>query len=400
MSTTTTDLAEAFGLPAEHLQLRAEARDLAELFGPRHREVRLSSSENGELHPELWAEISRRGWPGLLIPAEHGGTGGGLLAYAVVLEELAAANLLLWPPVLDSAIAHSIVQVGPDAVRRLWLERVTSGECHFGLAVTEPQVGHNVFRSALTIERDGEGYRLNGLKAITSATDMVDRVLVFGRSPRRADDDGPAQFTTVLVDPNGEGVTMTEVPMRHREGVRQFELGFDSAPVPGDALVGVEGQGLLTLWPSTHIERVLMAALAVGNSRYCIDRALERANDRGVFGSKPIGAEQAIQHPIAELHARLQAVQLFVHRTAARFDAGSDGFQIAGEANMVKILAAQLVFDAADHMMHTFGAQAWDEREGLMDLYHDARLSRSAPVSQELAMNFVAQHVLGLPTHR
>ena len=162
--------------------------------------MRLSGVEKGELHPELWSEISSRGWPGLLIPAKHGGSGGGLLAYTVVLEELAAANLLLWPPVLDSAIAHSIIQVGPDTAREEWLEKLASGECHFGLAVTEPDCGHNVFRSVVTIRRDGEGYCVNGVKAITSATDMVDRVLVFGRVARRDEhEDGPAQFTTVLV---------------------------------------------------------------------------------------------------------------------------------------------------------------------------------------------------------
>jgi acyl-CoA dehydrogenase len=400
MSTTTTDAAQPFTLPPQHLQVQAEAKELAERFAPRHREVRLSGIEEGELHPELWSEIRSHGWPGLLIPAEHGGSDGGLLAYTVVLEELAAANLVLWPPVLDSAIAHAILQVGPDSARAEWLERVASGDCHFGLAVTEPDCGHNVFRSAVTVERHGDGYRLNGVKAITSATDMVDRVLVFGRMPRGASAEGPAQFTTLLIDPGSDDVTITEVPMRGREGVRQFQLDFDNLYVPGSALVGEEGQGLLVLWPSTHIERVLMAALAIGNARYCINRALHRAGERGVFGDKPIGAEQAIQHPIAHLHARLQAVQLLVHRTAARFDAGIDSFQIAGEANMAKILSAQLVFDAADHAVQTLGAQAWDEREGIMDVYLDARCARSAPISQELALNFVAQHVLGLPTHR
>ncbi len=400
MSTATTEAAEPFTLPGRHLEMRAQAKQVAERFAPRHREVRLSGLERSELHRGLWSEICSRGWPGLLIPAAYGGSEGGLLGYAVVLEELAAANLVLWPPVLDSAIAHSIVQVGPDAARGQWLERVASGDCHLGLAVTEPQCGHNVFRSATTVQRDGEGYRLNGVKAVTSGTDLVKRVLVFGHVPRAQGSDGPTQFTTVLVDPRGEGVTITEIPMRGREGVRQFQLDFDEAPAPGDALVGVEGQGLLALWPSTHIERVLMAALAIGNARYCINRALQRAGDRGVFGDKPIGAEQAIQHPIAHLHARLQAVQLLVHRTAARFDAGVDSFQIAGEANMAKILSAELVFDAADQAVQTLGGKAWDEREGIMDLYLDARCARSAPISQELALNFVAQHVLGLPSHR
>jgi alkylation response protein AidB-like acyl-CoA dehydrogenase len=400
MNTTTTEAAEAFALPAEHLRVRAEAREVAERFAESHREVRLSGIENSEMHPELWAEICAHGWPGLLIPAQHGGSDGGLLAYAIVLEELAAANLLLWPPVLDSAIAHAIIQVGPEVAREQWLGKVACGECHLGLAVTEPTIGHNVFRSATTVERDGEGYLVNGLKGITSGTDMVDRMLVFGRTPRGEDEDGPAQFTTVLVDPRADGVTMNEIPMGGREGLRQYHLDLENVRVPLEARVGEEGQGLLALWPGTHIERVLMAALAIGAARYSIDRSLQRAGERTVFGTKPIGAEQAIQHPIAHLHARLQAVQLLVHRTAARFDMGIDGFQIAGEANMAKVLSAELAFDAADHAVHTLGAQAWDQREGLIDAYLDARLSRSAPISQDLALNFIAQHVLGLPSHR
>ena len=279
MSTATSEASEPFTLPSRHLELRDQAKQVAERFAPHHREVRLSGLERGELHPALWSEISSRGWPGLLIPSTYGGSDGGLLAFAVVLEELAAANLVLWPPVLDSAIAHSIVQVGPDAVRGRWLEEVASGDCHLGLAVTEPECGHNVFRSATTVRRDGDGYRLKGVKAVTSGTDLVERVLVFGRVPGGEGSDGPPQFTTVLVDPHGEGVTITEIPMRGREGVRQFQLDFDDAPAPGDALVGVEGQGLLALWPSTHIERVLMAALAIGNARYCINRALQRAGE-------------------------------------------------------------------------------------------------------------------------
>ncbi|HXA29347.1 MAG TPA: acyl-CoA dehydrogenase family protein [Candidatus Angelobacter sp.] len=144
----------------------------------------------------------------------------------------------------------------------------------------------------------------------------------------------------------------------------------------------------------------MTAALCLGNARYCVSRALDRAKQRSVFGTQPIGAEQAIQHPIAALHARIAATQLLVHRAAARFDAGADAGQVAAEANMAKVLTADLLFDAADHAMQTLGAQAWDEREGMIDLYLDARAARSAPISQELALNFIAQHVLGLPSHR
>jgi acyl-CoA dehydrogenase len=392
--------AELFSLPDAHEQIRSQARELAARFAARHREIRLSVLERGELHRELWGEISRRGWPGLLVGAEHGGSDGGLLAYAVVLEALAEVNIVLWAPVLDAAIGHAIAQVGPERARTDWLERVASGEAHMALAVTEPDCGHNVFRSQTSVVRDGERFVVNGLKAVTSAVDMADRVLVFGRVPGEGEEGTPRRFTTVLVDPAARGVSLSELPMRGREGVRQFQIEFDDVEVGLDGLVGEEGQGLLALWPSTHIERVLLAALAVGNTSYCLGRARERAAGRSVFGSRPIGAEQSIQHPLAHLHARLQATRLLVYRTAARFDAGVDGFEVAGEANMGKVLSAELLFDAADHAMQTLGASAWDEREGMIDLYLDARLSRSAPISQELALNFVAQHVLGLPAHR
>jgi alkylation response protein AidB-like acyl-CoA dehydrogenase len=315
------------------------------------------------------------------------------------MEALAASNLILWMPVLGASIGHAISQVGPDPARERWLDPIASGEAFLALAVTEPDCGHNVFRTKTTIRREGDRFVINGLKAVTSGIDLAERLLVFGRSP--SDGDGaPRTFTTVLVDPNAPGIERVELPMRGREGARQFQLTFNDVEAPLDGLVGEEGQGLLVLWPFTHVERLLSAALCLGNASYCVARALARAGARTIFGKQPIGAEQAIQHPLASLHARLQATRLLVYRAAAKFDAGVDTMEVAGEANMAKLLTSDLLFDAADHTMQTLGAAAWDEREGMVDLYLDARASRSAPISQELALNFIAQHVLGLPSHR
>jgi hypothetical protein len=342
----------------------------------------------------LWEAYCDAGFPALLL------RDGGLTAAATVMEELAAANLVLWMPVLTAAIGTAIAQCGPDAAREEWLDRAAAGEATFALAVTEPQCGHNVFRSATTVRATDGGFVVDGVKGVTSGIDLADRVLVFGRVPREEAGDGPAQFSTVLVDPSAPGIERTELPMRGREGVRQFELRFEGVEVPGDALVGTEGQGLLVLWPITHVERLLTAALCVGATRHLLGRTLARAKERTVFGSRPLGAEQAIAHPLALLHARLESVRLLVARAVERYDAGTDGFAVAADANMAKILSAELLYDAADHAMGTFGATAWDEREGLLDAFLDARLARSAPVSQELALNFLAQHVLGLPSHR
>jgi alkylation response protein AidB-like acyl-CoA dehydrogenase len=316
-----------------------------------------------------------------------------------VLEALAATNVVLWMPVLSAAIGHAIAQVGPIGARERWLGPIASGEVSLALAATEPGCGHNLFRVQTTVRRDGDEFVVDGLKAVTSGLDLAERVLVFGRAPRESEE-GQAQFTTVLVDPRAAGATASELPMRGREGVKQFELQLTDVRVGLDALVGAEGQGLLTLWPFTHAERILTAALCVGSAEYCVSRALARAKERQIFGRHPIGAEQAIAHPLAALHARLEATRLLVYRAAARFDAGVDGFAVAAEANMAKLLSADLVYDAADHAVQTLGADAWNEREGMLDAFLDARLARSGPISQELALNFVAQHVLGLPSHR
>ncbi|BCQ10278.1 acyl-CoA dehydrogenase [Mycobacterium heckeshornense] len=164
--------------------------------------------------------------------------------------------------------------------------------------------------------------------------------------------------------------------------------------VPQQDIVGAEGEGLLVMWPFTHVERVLTAALCLGTAAYAITRSVQRPKDRVISGAMPIGANQAIAHPLAAQHARLQANRLFVYRTAALFDAGAD---VTADANMAKLLTADLAFATADHAMQVMGVDAWDEREGWLDCYLDARLARSGPVSNEFALNYVARHVLGLP---
>jgi acyl-CoA dehydrogenase len=400
-SSAVSTLAGPFALPKFHAEVQAQAEELARRFAGRHREVRLHPLEHGELHPDLWREISDRGWAGLLVPADHGGSRGGLLACVVVTEALAAANLILWMPVLTASIGHAITQAGPDHARDRWLDLIASGRALLALAVTEPHSGHNVFRSQATVRREADCFVINGVKAVTSGIDLADRVLVLGRSPGSVDSDGERpRFTAVLADPAALGIERTELPMRWREGARQYQLAFHDVTVPLDALVGAEGQGMLVLWPFTHVERLLTAALCIGSARYCVARARARAAERTVFGDHPIGAQQAIQHPLAALHARIEAARLLVYQAAARFDAGADAVAVAAAANMAKLLTADLAFDAADHAMQTLGALAWDEREGMIDLYLDARAARSAPVSQELALNYIAEHVLGLPRHR
>lgn len=371
---------------------------MAARFAPQAGEIRAHLLAHSAPDPQLWSEFCGHGWPGLLVPTRHGGTAGGLLGMTVVLEAFAEHNIVLWMPALTAAITQAIAAAGPDIARQRWLPRIASGETSMAMATTEPQAGHNLFRVTTEIRRDGDHFVVNGLKRITSGLDVAERVLVFGRAPTAAEAE-LAGYTTILVDPHTVGVKMTEVPTRNREGVRQYELRLDEVRVPRDELIGAEGEGVAALWPFTHVERVLTAAICLGIADYAISRSVQRAQHRAVSGTAPIGAHQAIAHPLAGLHSRLQAARLLVYRTAARFDAGVDGGAVAGEANMAKLLTADLAFDATDHAMQVMGADAWDERHGWLDTYLDARLSRSGPVSNEFALNYVASHVLGLPAH-
>lgn len=392
---TTTATATQFELSTEYAELLTDARRVAAEFAPRAREIRQHLIDHSAMHPELWAAFRAHGWTGQIArSSEHGD---GLLGTALVSAAFAEHGIVLWMPVLSTSIAHAIATVGSESVRETWLPRVYDGSTQLGMAATEPGTGHNVFGVVTEIRNMGDHFLVNGLKRITSGLDVVDRVLVFGRADS---DDRAAGYTTVLVDPHAPGTTITEVPMRYREGVRQFQIEFDNVEVGADELVGAVGGGLFTMWPFTHVERVLTAAICLGTAEHCLARAVTHAKNRVISGQHPIGAEQAIAHPLAALHARLEATRLLVHRTAARIDTGVDGNTVAGDIAIAKLLAADLAFDAADHTMQVLGAAAWDERDGFVDIYLDARLSRSGPVSNEFALNHIAHQVLGLPAHR
>jgi acyl-CoA dehydrogenase len=200
-STLSTQSAP-FELPPLEAEIRTQAQELAARFGTRHREVRLHPFEHGELHPELWREICDRGWPGLLVPSARGGAEGGLLAYVVMMEALAESNLILWMPVLTAAIAHAIAEVGPEHTCERWLGRIAAGQTFLALAVTEPQCGHNVFRSATTVRREGEHFVISGVKAVTSGIDLAERVLVFASARSSASArSGPSRRSSIRSHP-------------------------------------------------------------------------------------------------------------------------------------------------------------------------------------------------------
>ncbi|MFC8527181.1 acyl-CoA dehydrogenase family protein [Nocardia sp. NPDC057227] len=386
--TSSTVEAPPIELGPRYRAVRARAAEAAARFAADAVAIRGYTVEHGAVRPDVWRAFCETG---CLDAAFDGQREAGLLGTALVLEAFAEQGIVLWMPVLSIAIARAIDQAGPEAARAAWLPGVASGAVHLAMAATEPESGHNLFGVRTEIRAQGDVFTVSGRKRISSGVDLAERVLVLGRTG--------GGHTAVLVDPRSTGVTVTEVPMRFREGVRQYQLDFEDVVVPAEAVVGVPGQGMRVLWSFAAVERILTAALCAGSASYALERAVAHAKSRVVTGSIPIGAHQSIAHPLARLHARATAVRLLVWQAAARCDTAA-GNDVAAEANAAKVLASELAFDCADHAVQVLGAEAWNERNGWLDHYLDARLSRSGPVSTEFALNYLAEHVLGLPMHR
>lgn len=391
----------SFELTEHKRSLQHEAASLADRWTPRHRELRRHALERGELHPEFWRGFCDAGYMGLLVPQEYGGGDQGLLSTGLVLEAFAACGIGTSVPVLTCAVAQAILAMGSDQIKNRYLPAIARGQCLFAFAFTEPDSGHNFLRMKTVARRDGDSIIIDGTKTYVSGAELADELLLVARS-FPPDIPGASTstfrgFNAVLVEPNAVGVTMTEQQMGGREGVGQSRLDFDHVVVDGDRLLGREHDGAQGLFGVIKVERVLFTAMALGLAQHCLRVALEHARGRVVFGKRPIGANQAIQHPLATIKAQLEAARLLAYRAAAFFDEGADAQVVGHLATMAKVVTADVAFAAADRALQTLGAAGYDYDLGLVDLFLDARLFRSSPISQELSLSFIAEHVLDLP---
>jgi len=390
-----------FELSEAHRRAQAEVVALAERWQDRAAEIRVRQIEQGAFHEEFLKELCAAGLMGMLIPKEYGGTGAGVLSLAVAFEALASRNVPVALPLLTNVCACAIAGSGSDDLRRRYLPRIATGETLFAFAFTEESSGHNLF-DMRTLAQVADGrVAVTGSKCFISGADVAQRMLVVGRSltPEKVAErklSRFAGFNAVIVDPRGPAIRLTKMQLGAREALNQCVVIFDHTDVPEHELVGEEHQGLGAVLGAINVERVLSSALGVGAAEYVLSLAVARARERRPFG-KPIGSYQAIQHPLAEIRARLEAARLLVYKSAAVFDAGGDPTTVGGWATMAKLVVSDLLFRAADQAIQTFGGSAYELDRGLVDLFLDARVFRTGPVSQELSLNFVAEHVLGLP---
>ncbi|CAL9506704.1 Acyl-CoA dehydrogenase fadE12 [Streptomyces sp. enrichment culture] len=377
----------------EHRALRAAVSALGHKYG---REYLTRTVEEGRPATELWAEAAELGYLGVNLPEEHGGGGGGIFELSIVLEELGAAGCPLLLMVVSPAICGTVIaRFGTEEQKRDWLPALADGTRVMAFGITEPDAGSNSHRITTTARRDPAtgDWLLTGRKVFVSGVDIADATLIVGRTEDART--GRLKPCLFIVPRNTPGFERRKIDMELSAAEKQFELTLDDVRLPAGALVGDEDAGLLQLFAGLNPERIMTAAFAIGMGRFALSRAVEYARDRTVWKA-PIGSHQAIAHPLAQAHIDLELARLMMQKAAHLYDAGDDTG--AGEAaNMAKYAAAEACVKAVDQAVHTLGGNGLTREFGLASLITAARVSRIAPVSREMILNYVSHQTLGLP---
>jgi alkylation response protein AidB-like acyl-CoA dehydrogenase len=365
-----------------------------------HKALREAVSALGKRHgrtydrEQLWSEAAKLGYLGVNLPEEYGGGGGGISELSIVLEELGAAGCPLLMMVVSPAICGTVIaRFGTTAQKQEWLPGIADGTRTMAFGITEPDAGSNSHRITTTARKDGTDWLLTGRKVFISGVDLADATLIVGRTEDSRT--GRLKPCLFIVPRDAPGFTRRQIDMELTAAEKQFELTLDDVRLPADALVGDEDAGLLQLFAGLNPERIMTAAFAIGMGRYALARAIEYARDRTVWDA-PIGAHQAIAHPLAQAHIDLELARLMMQKAAYLYDAGDDVG--AGEAaNMAKYAAGEACVRAVDQSVHTLGGNGLTREFGLASLITAARVARIAPVSREMILNYVSHQTLGLP---
>ncbi|MER7487092.1 acyl-CoA dehydrogenase [Streptomyces sp. NPDC126497] len=352
---------------------------------------RATSGADGK---QFWQDAAKLGYIGVNLPEAHGGGGGGITELSLVLEEMGAAGNPLLMMIVSPAICGTVIsRFGTEAQKREWLPALADGSRLMAFGITEPDAGSNSHRITTTARRDGTDWLLTGRKVFVSGVDIADATLVVGRTEDART--GKLKPCLFIVPRDAEGFRRRPIDMELDAVEKQFELVLDDVRLPADALVGDEDAGLLQLFAGLNPERVMTAAFAIGMGRHALARAVEYARERTVWNA-PIGSHQAIAHPLAQAHIDLELARLMMQKAAHLYDADDDAG--AGEAaNMAKYAAAEACVKAVDQAVHTLGGNGLTREYGLASLVTAARVSRIAPVSREMILNYVSHQTLGLP---
>jgi len=345
---------------------------------------------------EFVTALTKAGFLAALIPEEYGGSGLPMTAAAAIMEEIHASGC-------NGAACHAqmytmgtLLRHGSAEQKTRWLPHIASGELRLqAFGVTEPSSGSDTLNLRTTAVRESDHYIINGQKIWTSRAEHSDLLLLLARTtPREQAQRRTEGLSVFLVDMRlAQGTGISVNPIRTMMNHATTELFFDDVRVPAGNLIGDEGQGFRYILSGMNAERILIAAECIGDAKWFIQKASAYAKERVVFG-RPIGQNQGVQFPIARAYAQMRAAELMVREAAALYEAGRD---CGAEANMAKLLAADASWAAADMCLQTHGGFGFAEEFDIERKFRETRLYLTAPISTNLILSYLAEHVLGLP---
>ncbi len=377
----------------ELAQIRAAVRALCEKF-PGEYWRRLDRER--DYPTEFVAALTEAGFLAALIPEEYGGSGLSMTAAAAIMEEIQASGCNGAPCHAQMYTMGTLLRHGRPEQKARWLPQIASGALRLqAFGVTEPTSGTDTLSLRTTAVREGDHYIVNGQKIWTSRAEHSDLLLLLARTtPREQAKSRTGGLSVFLVDmrlAQGAGISINPIRTMMNHGTT--ELFIDDLRVPADNLIGEEGQGFRYILSGMNAERILIAAECIGDAKWFIRKASDYAKERVVFG-RPIGQNQGVQFPIARAYAQMRAAELMVREAARRYEADLD---CGAEANMAKLLAADASWAAADMCVQTHGGFGFAEEFDIERKFRETRLYQTAPISTNLILSYLAEHVLGLP---
>jgi acyl-CoA dehydrogenase len=382
-----------FTLTEQQELIRKEVSSLARSFPP---EYWLEKDAKAAYPWEFVKAFAQAGWLGVIVPEEYGGSGLGVTEAALMLHDIAASgagtsgcspiHFYCFPPM-------PVMKHGTEALKRKYLPRVATGEIVMSFGVTEPNAGTDTSRIQTRAERRGDRFVVNGRKVWNTNAQNATHILLLARTAPR---DAAAPFkglTLFFTEFDRAAITVQVIEKLGRAAVDSNEIYIDGLEIPVENVVGEVGQGFYHLLESLNPERIFTGIEAVGIGRAALARAVDYAKERVVF-DRPIGKNQAVAHPLAMAWAKLETAELMCLKAAWLFDHGQP---CGAESNAAKLLAAEAGFEACDAALQTHGGYGYAKEFHVERLWREVRLYKIAPVSQQMALNYLSEHVLGLP---
>jgi acyl-CoA dehydrogenase len=348
----------------------------------------------GRFPDEMWAAMAAQGLLGLGVPEDLGGSGGGVTEIVAAMEAMSSAGVPLALYLLTAFARETILRHGTEEQRARYVAPTASGDVRLCFAITEPDAGTNSFRIESSLRAKGDGYVLNGQKTFVSGADVSDLMMVVARSTSLTDvADRRRGLALAVIDVDRAGVELQRLDIELALADQQSAVFFADVEVRPEEVIGEVDNGFAYLFDALNPERLLVSAWAIGLGDFALDKAVRYARDRAPFG-KPIGSYQGLQHPLARARARLDAARLMTYTAARSFDQGGQAGYLA---NAAKLLASEAAVEACDVAIQTHGGYAFERSYDVVSIWPVARLLRIAPINNEMILNYVGEHVLGLP---